>query len=30
MMKNPHEIIIRPILTEKSYDQLADRRTKQK
>ncbi|SRR5690606_23310486 len=24
MMKNPHEIIIRPILTEKSYDQLAD------
>lgn len=23
-MKNPHEIIIRPILTEKSYDQLAD------
>ncbi len=24
MMKNPYDIIIRPILTEKSYDQLAD------
>lgn len=26
MMTNPHEIIIRPILTEKSYDQLADKK----
>ena len=25
-MTNPHEIIIRPILTEKSYDQLADKK----
>ena len=26
MMTNPYEIIIRPILTEKSYDQLADKK----
>jgi len=26
MMKNPHDIIIRPVLTEKSYDQIADRK----
>ncbi|SRR5690606_12872978 len=25
-MKNPHDIILRPVLTEKSYDQLADRK----
>ncbi|HHW71419.1 MAG TPA: 50S ribosomal protein L23 [Clostridiales bacterium] len=25
-MTNPYEIIIRPILTEKSYDQLADKK----
>ena len=24
-MKNPHDIIIRPILTEKSYDSIADK-----
>ena len=26
MMKNPHDIILRPVLTEKSYDQIADRK----
>ena len=26
MMKNPHDIIIRPVLTEKSFDQMADRK----
>lgn len=26
MMKNSHDIIFRPILTEKSYDQIADRK----
>ncbi|NLI60182.1 MAG: 50S ribosomal protein L23 [Clostridiales bacterium] len=25
-MKNPHDIILRPVLTEKSYDQIADRK----
>lgn len=25
-MKNPHDIIIRPVLTEKSFDQMADRK----
>ena len=24
MMKNPYDIIIKPVMTEKSYDQLAD------
>ncbi len=24
-MKNPHDIIIRPVLTEKSYDEMANR-----
>lgn len=26
MMKNPHDIIVRPVLTEKSYDQIEDRK----
>ena len=25
-MKNPHDIILRPVLTEKSYDGMADKR----
>ncbi|NLJ41007.1 MAG: 50S ribosomal protein L23 [Clostridiales bacterium] len=25
-MKNPHDIILRPVLTEKSYDQIPDRK----
>ena len=25
-MKNPHDIILRPVLTEKAYDGLADKR----
>lgn len=25
-MKNPYDIIIKPVLTEKSYDQIADRK----
>ena len=25
-MKNPHDIILRPVLTEKTYDGLADKR----
>ena len=25
-MKNPHDIILRPVLTEKAYDSLADKR----
>lgn len=25
-MKNPHDIIIKPVLSEKSYDQLPDKR----
>jgi large subunit ribosomal protein L23 len=25
-MKNPHDIIIRPVLTEKSYDSIADKK----
>ena len=24
-MKNPHDIILRPVLTEKSYDGMADK-----
>jgi large subunit ribosomal protein L23 len=26
MMKNPHDIILRPVMTEKSYDQLEDKK----
>ncbi|MGI6112576.1 MAG: 50S ribosomal protein L23 [Mahellales bacterium] len=25
-MRDPHDVIIRPVLTEKSYDQIADRK----
>ena len=25
-MKNPHDIILRPVLTEKGYDGIADKR----